>query len=261
MSTYSSHSHLRVLIHRANFLKHGEEDKSNQIVLNAACRISRIAEDMSAQGILRYGQMHLYVPRPQIDTPGSIILLDANHTHSITSLFAALCIHALSIRRNTGMYQRIAEHRARLCLLCLKEIQKYWRVNNNVLDLFLQYLDSSIAKRLHGPRSETAAAATGAAAAEEGVSGEVKTMAASKDVPDAADMSPTAATMHESHMSGGGDGIAGQQQQPADAFEDQYMSLINGHWEGDDALGDLGLFLRGDDFMQSEGMEFLGRSL
>ena len=64
MSTYPSHSHLRVLIHRANFLKHGEEDKSNQIVLNAACRISRIAEDMSAQGILRYGQMHLYVPPP-----------------------------------------------------------------------------------------------------------------------------------------------------------------------------------------------------
>ena len=198
--------------------------------------------------------------------PGSILLLDANDTHSITSLFAALCIHALSIRRNTGMYQRIAEHRAQLCLLCLKEIQKYWRVNNNVLDLFLQYLDSSIAKRLHGPRSETAAAAAATAAAAEGVSGEVKTTAASKDVPDGADMSsPTATNTDESHMNGGGDGITGQQQQQqqqlADAFEDQYMSLINGHWEGDDALGDLGLFLRGDDFMQSEGMEFLGRSL
>jgi hypothetical protein len=185
--------------------------------------------------------------------------LEANHTHSITSLFAALCIHALSIRRNTGMYQRIAEHRAQLCLLCLKEIQKYWRVNNNVLDLFLQYLDSSIAKRLHGPRSETAAAA--AAAAAEGTAGEVKMMAASKGVPDAADTSPATANMDESQMNGGGDGITGQQQQLADAFEDQYMSLINGPWEGDDALGDLGLFLRGDDFMQSEGMEFLGRSL
>lgn len=32
----------------------------------------------------------------------------------------------------------------------LKEIQKYWKINNNLLDLFLNYLDESIARRLHG---------------------------------------------------------------------------------------------------------------
>lgn len=52
-------SHIRILIHRSNFIKYDEENKSNQVVVNAACRISRIAEDMSAQGTLRYGQMHL----------------------------------------------------------------------------------------------------------------------------------------------------------------------------------------------------------
>lgn len=54
---------------------------------------------------------------------------------------------------------------------------------------------------------------------------------------------------------------AAGERQPMDLFEDQYLNLVNGHWEGDDALGDLSLFLRGDEFMQGEGLDFLGRSL
>lgn len=146
------------------------------------------------------------------------------------------------------MSQRIAEHRAQLCLLCLKEIQKYWRINNNVLDLFLQYLDSSIAKRLHGAPPEAAAGDVGAAT--KGTS--------SKEAPATTLMSPTT-NVDDSQMSM--TGVDTQQRQPVDVFEDQYLSLVNGHWEGDDALGDLGLFLRGDEFMQGEGMDFLGRSL
>jgi hypothetical protein len=45
------------LIHRNSFLRCGEGDKNK--VTGAACRISRIAEDMSTHGTLRYGQMHL----------------------------------------------------------------------------------------------------------------------------------------------------------------------------------------------------------
>lgn len=52
-------SHLRILIHRNSFLKFDEGNKWNQVVTSAACRISRIAEDMSTHGTLRYGQMHL----------------------------------------------------------------------------------------------------------------------------------------------------------------------------------------------------------
>jgi len=40
-------------------LKFDEGNKWNQVVTSAACRISRIAEDMSTHGTLRYGQMHL----------------------------------------------------------------------------------------------------------------------------------------------------------------------------------------------------------
>jgi hypothetical protein len=53
------YSHLRILIHRSSFMKFAKNNSSNQVVINAACRITRIAEDMSTQGTLRYGQMHL----------------------------------------------------------------------------------------------------------------------------------------------------------------------------------------------------------
>jgi hypothetical protein len=34
-------------------------------------------------------------------------------------------------------------------LLGLKEIQRYWMINNNILDLFFQYMDENTAKKLH----------------------------------------------------------------------------------------------------------------
>jgi hypothetical protein len=42
----------------------------------------------------------------------------------------------------------LAEYRAQLCLLGLRELQKTWDVTNWVLQLFLQFLDQSTAKRL-----------------------------------------------------------------------------------------------------------------
>jgi hypothetical protein len=59
MFAHALGSHLRILIHRTNFMRYPEGDPRSQVVVNAACRISRIAEDMSAQGTLRYGPMHL----------------------------------------------------------------------------------------------------------------------------------------------------------------------------------------------------------
>ena len=40
------------------------------------------------------------------------------------------------------------EHRAKLCLLGLRELQRTWDVTNWVLELFFQYLDRSTAARL-----------------------------------------------------------------------------------------------------------------
>ncbi|KAG5941418.1 hypothetical protein E4U53_007410 [Claviceps sorghi] len=228
-----AYNHLRILIHRNSFLRHGEGDKNTQVVTSAACRISRIAEDMSTHGILRYGQMHL-----------------------ITSLFAALCIHVISIRRGMGVSRRIAEHRAQMSLLCLKEIQKYWRINNNVLDLFLRYLDRSIADRLHAAQEDGAQTTT--------TTTNTSTTVCKAD-PEKTD------PFVGSNEGGIGVGVLSpssmdpqqQQRMQDDLFQDQYLNLVNGHWDGDDALGDLGLFLQADDDFcgASKGLNLLGRSL
>ncbi|KAH6896678.1 N-terminal binuclear Zn cluster-containing/DNA binding domain-containing protein [Thelonectria olida] len=209
-----AYNHVRILIHRHSFLKQNKDD-SGQIAVMAASRISRIAEDMLAQGTLRYGQMHL-----------------------ITSLFAALCIHAISIKRGVDVTRRIAEHRAQMCLLGLEEIKKYWRINNNVLDLFLQYLDVSIAKRLHGSQAREGSTTTH----EARITSQVTT-----ETPidgDARYDFPTP-----------------QMQAQTKAFEDQYFNMLYGPWEGEDGLADLGLVFQADDPLQTESLNFLGRSL
>ncbi|TIC93635.1 Cutinase transcription factor 1 alpha [Colletotrichum higginsianum] len=217
-----AYNHLRILVHRNGWLRNrDEEDK--KVALAAACRISRIAEDMLAQKTLQYGQMHL-----------------------LTSLFAAFCIHAIDVKSADGIGRQLAEHRAQMCLLGLKEIQKYWRINNNVLDLFLQYLDESVAKRLHGSGSDSAAPSNILGSA-------------------AAGQSPFQ-TSGTSPMQGGL--LAAQDssgQTRPDAMEDQYFNLMRTNWEGEDALGDLGLFLDPQLYangpMQVEGLNFLQRCL
>lgn len=137
--------------------------------------------------------------------------------HLITSLFAALCIHAINLKTADGVGRRLAEHRAQICLLGLKEVQKFWRINNTVLDLFLQYLDESIARRLRGDgdanRDEkTHTAATSTAVSREG----------SNAGPLAqADSFPP----------------------EANSFEDQYFNFLSTNWEGENAIDDLGFIL------------------
>ncbi|PNH31795.1 hypothetical protein VD0002_g1682 [Verticillium dahliae] len=215
-----SYNHLKILIHRDDFLGSVAPEPGNKIVVTAACRISRIAEDMLSQGTLRYGQMHL-----------------------ITSVFAALCIHVICIRRGVDVSRRIAETRAQMCLLGLKEIQKYWRININVLDLFLQYLDESIAKRLHGDQHETSLHSSTIVDAVNPVDSVV-------DMADSGARAPTSDAEP--------DNLA--QIRPHESYEDPYFALLNG-WDGDHSLADIGLFLQSDDFMQAEGLTFLERSL
>lgn len=48
----------------------------------------------------------------------------------------------------TGTARKLAEHRAKLCLLGLKELQKSWDLENWVLDLFFRCLDDRTARDL-----------------------------------------------------------------------------------------------------------------
>ncbi|KAH0529712.1 hypothetical protein TsFJ059_004422 [Trichoderma semiorbis] len=235
-----AYNHLKILIHRNSFLRLESTTPGSQVVLKAACRISRIAEDMSTQGILRYGQMHL-----------------------ITSIFSALCIHTITIRRGTGLTRRLAEHRAEACLLCLKEVQKYWRININVLDFFLHYLDRSIAARLHGMQSD--AVVPPSSSAGQGPpreANDLKTIAEVETIPSESNSNPNvyAPIEYDSAVPnipipnlGPGHYLAQEE------FREQYLGLVS---QGDDLLGDLELFLQGEDFSQAgNGFNMLQRSL
>lgn len=70
------------------------------------------------------------------------------YTSRITHTFSALCIHTIHFRRVTGTARKLAEHRAKLCLLGLKELQKSWDLENWVLDLFFRCLDDRTARDL-----------------------------------------------------------------------------------------------------------------
>ncbi|OAA79141.1 Transcription factor [Akanthomyces lecanii RCEF 1005] len=243
-----AYNHLRILIHRNSYLHSNDKTESSMIVTASACRISRIAEDMYTSGILGCGQMHM-----------------------ITSLFTSLCIHVISIRRDTGVNRRIAENRAQMCLICLKEIQKYWRINNNVLDIFFQYLDASIADRLHAKQLYAGnghpgfAAAAAAAAATHSETAQTSLPPASFSISASMPWQQTMATPTATTTT---QELPEQQQLqtpmmnfpgaasnvPDIIFDDQYFTnLMNGHWEADEKISELGLFLQAEDITGGRG--------
>ncbi|KAK1145544.1 hypothetical protein N8T08_004102 [Aspergillus melleus] len=119
--------YLYVLLYRSLFLHPSSSatDELGQIALNAATKTTRIIEDMLSYNLVQHGATHL-----------------------ITHSFSALCIQTIHCRRTTGTARKLAEHRARLCLLGLQELQKTWDLENWVLDLFFRCLDDCTARTL-----------------------------------------------------------------------------------------------------------------
>ncbi|OBT82782.1 hypothetical protein VE02_09277 [Pseudogymnoascus sp. 03VT05] len=128
-----AYNYLQILLHRHAYTQTQIKQNTSEggPALQAACRVTRIVEDMLSQNLIQFAPMHL-----------------------ITSLFSSLCIHTIQLQRLEGIPRKLAEHRAQICLLGLKEIQKYWEVNNLVLELFFQHLDASTAKKLRGSVAE-----------------------------------------------------------------------------------------------------------
>lgn len=114
------------------------------------------------------------------------------------------------------MGRRLAEHRAQICLLGLKEVQKFWRINNTVLDLFLQYLDGSIARRLRGE--------------DDNASVEKKIITSASNAT---------ATECRAH----GSAPAPTNHPESNSIEPHHFSSLSTDWEGGTALDELGLIL------------------
>jgi hypothetical protein len=122
-----AYNNLLILLHRPDYVHASASmrDRDGAIALQAAARNSRLVEDLLPGGVLRHAQVHV-----------------------ITNLFNTLCIHTIHLRRAEGTAITIAEHRAKICLLGLQELQQTWEVRNWILQLFFQYLDRSTAARL-----------------------------------------------------------------------------------------------------------------
>jgi hypothetical protein len=122
-----AYNNLLILLYRTSFIldENGGAMNDGNVALQAAARSSRIVEDILPTGNIAHAQIHV-----------------------ITNLFNTLCIHVAHLRRSTGVNRTLAEHRAKLCLMGLQELQKTWELTNWVLQLFFRYLDRSTAARL-----------------------------------------------------------------------------------------------------------------
>ncbi|KAL4905097.1 hypothetical protein BDW74DRAFT_185214 [Aspergillus multicolor] len=121
---HMTYQNLYILLHRRAFLDPSPHD-SGQTALDAATKSTRILEDLLSHHLVQHAPPHL-----------------------ITHAFSALCIHTIHHRRNSGTMRTLAEHRARLCLLSLEELQKSWDLENWVLHLFFRGLDDRTAESL-----------------------------------------------------------------------------------------------------------------
>ncbi|OQD98976.1 hypothetical protein PENVUL_c067G08684 [Penicillium vulpinum] len=124
---HMAYNNLYILLYRPLLLQPPGQSVSPEgnIALDAATRSTRILEDMLSENLVQHGSVHL-----------------------ITHTFSALCIHTIHFGRVTGTARKLAEHRAKLCLLGLKELQKSWDLENWVLDLFFRSLDDCTARDL-----------------------------------------------------------------------------------------------------------------
>ncbi|RDL38870.1 uncharacterized protein BP5553_03210 [Venustampulla echinocandica] len=122
-----SYNNLYILLYRSAYLRSERtpQEDLGDIALQAACRNTRIIEDVLSQDLVQHSNVHV-----------------------TTSLFNSLCIHTICLRRSKDTARKLAEYRAQLCLLGLRELQKTWDVTNWVLQLFFQFLDQTTAKKL-----------------------------------------------------------------------------------------------------------------
>ncbi|KAK5462726.1 hypothetical protein LTS15_002438 [Exophiala xenobiotica] len=110
-----------ILLHRPRFAKSASSTSTGSaaLVISAATKITRMTEDLVATGNLGLVQ-----------------------THVVASIFSALSIHVMSIRRSgQGSGRNLAVHRARLCMLALDELQEAWPFAGWVHQMFVRIME------------------------------------------------------------------------------------------------------------------------
>lgn len=115
-----------ILLYRSSYVRSREpRDEEGDIALQAACKITSIAEDLLTRSMIRYV-----------------------NTHMLTCLFNSLCIHTICLRRSNDIGRQVVEKRAQICLLGLQEMKKSGGVNNWILKLYFEHIENPFKKRL-----------------------------------------------------------------------------------------------------------------
>lgn len=131
-----AYNNLLILLYRNIYIHISTKQQNEQgaIAVQAAAINSSMIEDILARGLMRHADIHL-----------------------INSLFNTLSIHVIHLRRCEGVVRSVTEHRARLCLLGLQELQETWQVTIWTLQLrlFFQALDKATTDRLRVGEDET----------------------------------------------------------------------------------------------------------
>ncbi|KAF5239232.1 hypothetical protein FANTH_10034 [Fusarium anthophilum] len=124
---HMAYNNLLILLFRSGCGNLGDSSGrcDGRVAIQAAARNSAIIEELVTENQMRHGQIHV-----------------------ITNVFNTLCIHTLHLQGLQGGPRFVAEHRAKLCLVSLQELQQTWEFKNWILQLFFQYLDHPTALRL-----------------------------------------------------------------------------------------------------------------
>ncbi|KAJ5129134.1 uncharacterized protein N7515_005173 [Penicillium bovifimosum] len=225
---HMAYNNLYILLYRPLFLQPSGQssDLEGNVALDAATRSTRILEDMLSENLVQHGSVHL-----------------------ITHTFSSLCILTIHFGRVIGTARKLAEHRAKLCLLGLKELQKSWDLENWVLDLFFRCLDDRTARdlRLADNTVPSASQRTGG-----------------HDYEEASLVTPATGTYQLLSPNTAGNPLLSANTAPLQNSIDE--APVNMDWyelfnmEGDDVMGLAGS-LSNPDYLNPQNLEFLYRFL
>lgn len=121
ISPYSDRpSWFKILTHRNRTLEIGPSafrEFSLQEALDSANKMTEIVERVLASGRVMHCPIHI-----------------------VPSLFAAMTIHAKSIRSNQSIHQELAFLRVRICMIALRKVKTSWPVGGWILLLFTKFI-------------------------------------------------------------------------------------------------------------------------
>ncbi|KAJ6782325.1 hypothetical protein PWT90_10942 [Aphanocladium album] len=99
-------------------------DHEGQYALQAGARTARIVEDMLPRGIMRHAQIHVS-----------------------TNLSNVICLNVMDLRSAKGSARTSAEHRSKICILCVLELKNTWELGSWLLQIFRGRVDGTAGER------------------------------------------------------------------------------------------------------------------